>query len=576
MAFLDKSVLEESSIGVSPHKIFSMGDVALHVRVAYFKGCILAAMELSASGKVEVPLKHALKQLCSSLRLEISSLDEYIDDCESVPASERVSFVKHIGASLVGDEIRKLFLEDFKKVLANSSMSESEIEELCDMYARLIFDCDDWRGMLAKRELEAQRERIAAKVYKHGDTKTITLPGGATMELIYCAPGEFTMGCPKSELKKIYGDGYDETTYDEDVHQVKLTKGFWLGRYPVTIGQWKSVVEGTVKGIEQVFSFMSSDQDLKDWKITKSKLSKHPSFNSSGISDGQLTFSDNCPVFDVAWTQCRNFADRVSRLSGLQVRLPTEAEWEYACRSGHSENQISNITEFANVTWKYHSAGFIGSLLGDEDHSWECVGIPREIGQGRQNTWGFYDMLGNVKEWCSDVYDKYGGNDTIDPHGPVSGCVHVCRGTSENDSPKECRPSRRSKVSDDTSDSFCFDHIGLRLAFDSVDIMPSEMVEPGVMVQKKQVSDDYIKRLLSFWTGLVERYGREGLMYYGFIAGSILAILVTGFCIRWWLATIVTGIASAIFGEMVNHGGFSCLIPIASVILTIILFFCGV
>ena len=88
------------------------------------------------------------------------------------------------------------------------------------------------------------------------------------MELIYCAPGEFTMGCPKSELKKIYGDGYGETTYDEDVHQVKLTKGFWLWRYPVTIGQWKSVVEGTVKGIEQLFSFMSSDQDLKDWKIT--------------------------------------------------------------------------------------------------------------------------------------------------------------------------------------------------------------------------------------------------------------------------------------------------------------------
>ncbi len=562
MAFLDKSALnEDSSIGVGPHKIFSMGDVALHVRVAYFKGCILAAMELSASGKVEVPLKHALKQLCSSLHLEISSLEEYIDDCESVPAGERVSFVKHIGASLSGDDMRKLFLEDFKKVLDNSSMSESEIEEVCDMYARLIFDCDDWRGKLAKRELEAQREKIAAKVYKHGDTKTITLPGGATMELIYCTPGEFTMGCPKSELKKIYGDDYDETTYDEDVHHVKLTKGFWLGRYPVTIGQWKSVVEGTAKGLEQIFTFMSSDQDLKDWKTTKSELSSYKDkYNNI------LRFGDKHPVFDVTWTQCKNFADRLARLLGLQVRIPTEAEWEYACRAGSLENRTRNISEYANITLESHHAGIVGSLLGDEDRYWECVDYPREIGLGRQNAWGFYDMLGNVKEWCFDVYDKYEGKAAQDPKGPLSGVVHVCRGASRGVVPEECRSAKRCKASEETRE-----YIGLRLAFDSVDALPME----SKLDQGGQVSNDFIKKALLFWNGLVAKYGRTRLM----IVGSIFVILLSGFCIRWWLATMVTGIALTIVDKWLKEedtGGIGCLLPITSAILTIILFFFGV
>ena len=116
-------------------------------------------------------------------------------------------------------------------------------------------------------------------------TKTLTLPGGATMELIYVAPGAFTMGSPSSEAGR-----FD----DETQHQVTLTKGFWLGKYEVTQRQWRSV------------------------------MGNNPSRFKG----------DDRPVEIVSWDDCQKFIQKVNARLKCGARLPTEAEWEYACRAG--------------------------------------------------------------------------------------------------------------------------------------------------------------------------------------------------------------------------------------------------
>lgn len=125
----------------------------------------------------------------------------------------------------------------------------------------------------------------SAAVAAANATKTLTLPGGATMELIYVAPGTFTMGSPSSEAGR-----FD----DETQHQVTLTKGFWFGKYEVTQRQWRSV------------------------------MGNNPSRFKG----------DDRPVETISWDDCQKFIQKVNARLKCGARLPTEAEWEYACRAG--------------------------------------------------------------------------------------------------------------------------------------------------------------------------------------------------------------------------------------------------
>ena len=122
-------------------------------------------------------------------------------------------------------------------------------------------------------------------------TKTITLPGGATMEMIWCPPGTYTMGAPEAEPGRVNDGSYK----DLKCHKVTLTKGFWLGRYEVTQGQFRSVMG------------------------TAPEDSFHPENNDPAL-----------PVDNLSWEEAEAFI----KACGNGVRFPTEAEWEYACRAG--------------------------------------------------------------------------------------------------------------------------------------------------------------------------------------------------------------------------------------------------
>lgn len=197
-----------------------------------------------------------------------------------------------------------------------------------------------------------------------GRTKTITLPGGAEMEMIYCAPGSFMMGSPEDE---------EGRCSNETQHKVTLTRGFWLGKYPVTQSQWKSVMRG----------------------------------NSS-----QFKGDDN-PVDSVSWDDCKKFIKKINSRSGFTARFPTEAEWEYACRAGGGE-AYSGTGDLDEMGW----------------YGENIYGITHPVGEKKPNDWGFYDMHGHVMEWCADWYGSYPTKAVTDPEGPASGSNRVRRGGS--------------------------------------------------------------------------------------------------------------------------------------------------
>ena len=203
--------------------------------------------------------------------------------------------------------------------------------------------------------------------------------GGATVRLRYVAPGSFTMGSPVSE----------EGRFDNETqHEVMLTRGYWLGETEVTQAVWKAVMKG----------------------------------NPSRFK------GDDLPVEGVSWKDVQEFLTRLNGLvPGLDARLPTEAEWEYAARGGSSGARYGSLDE---VAWHKGNSG-------RKTHG---------VCGGRRNSWGFCDMLGNVWEWCSDWYDAYPIGGVVDPSGPGTGSARVIRGGSWDSDARGVRTAGRDRV----------------------------------------------------------------------------------------------------------------------------------
>ena len=171
-----------------------------------------------------------------------------------------------------------------------------------------------------------------------------------------------------------------------------LTKGFWLGKYEVTQAQWQSV------------------------------MGENPSKFKG----------DKRPVENVSWEDCQSFIRRINSQQNCGVRLPTEAEWEYACRAG-SVGPYGGNGNLDDMGWYWQRAWRRGS-----------VSKTHPVGQTQANAWGFYDMHGNVYEWCDDWYGDY-GSATTDPAGPASGVDRVLRGGSWCTFELYCRSANRSR-----------------------------------------------------------------------------------------------------------------------------------
>ena len=152
---------------------------------------------------------------------------------------------------------------------------------------------------------------------------------------------------------------------------------------------------------------------------------------------------------NVSCDDCQAFIKKLNRKSGKNYRLPTEAEWEYACRSGGRDEKYSGGSDIDRVAWYYGNSG----------------GSTHAVGGKVANGLGLYDMSGNVWEWCSDWYDEnyYGNSPTQNPQGPESGSSRVYRGGSWNNRPAFVRSAHRLRF----GTALRIDDLGFRLAFSS-------------------------------------------------------------------------------------------------------------
>ena len=235
---------------------------------------------------------------------------------------------------------------------------------------------------------------------------------GHRIAMIWCPPGSFLMGTPRPPMPprrwwSIWRKDKHDDGFDEHQHQVALIQGFWLAKYPVTQAQWEKVM-----GI-----------------------------NPSDVKDPES------PVVNVSWEDAVVFCKRLSAREGGEYRLPTEEEWEYACRAGSTTNWCFGDDE---------------EQLGD--YAWfranSSYNIHR-VGLKKPNAWGLHDMHGNVWEWCQDWYREDIGSDPQPPsEDEASGADRVNRGGSWFSPADYTRSAHR----DWNDPSYRGGGVGLRLA----------------------------------------------------------------------------------------------------------------
>ena len=228
-----------------------------------------------------------------------------------------------------------------------------------------------------------------------------------TMRLRWIPPGRFLMGAPKEETERLESEGPQ--------HWVQLSRGLWLAETACTQAQWRAV------------------------------MANNPS---------HFTDDERCPVEQVSFDDCQKFCQVLNgRHPGLGARLPTEAEWEYACRAGRSSayNDGSACMKPEGKDPALEPLAWYSGNSGQRTHP---------VGEKAANEWGLFDMHGNVYEWCRDWFGPYTAEEQRDPEGVAAGQNRVFRGGSWYHNAWNCRAACRSRY----EPGLRWNYVGFRLA----------------------------------------------------------------------------------------------------------------
>ena len=261
------------------------------------------------------------------------------------------------------------------------------------------------------------------------------------MEFVRIPTGCFLMGTPETEI------GRD---LDEGPMRRVCFESFWMGTYEVTVKQFQLFVSET--GYKTGAEYGKGCEVYKgEFQWDKVTYWRQPGFSQS----------ESDPVVCVTWNDSRAFAYWLSKKTGLWFRLPTEAEWEYACRARTTTarwwgNQSEDSCEFANVHDKVSKE--INGFPWDASACSDGFARTAPVGSFPPNSWGVHDILGNVWEWCEDSYGLY--REPVEGHRPVDeGVIRVLRGGSWKCGPEMIRCGYRNAADSDIRS----DGIGFRL-----------------------------------------------------------------------------------------------------------------
>ncbi len=281
--------------------------------------------------------------------------------------------------------------------------------ELMRLHVALLATCCDPDNHPERVRQQARMvELLAAGVRPCVPRQTVTLAKGVAMTFAWIPPGTFLMGSPQEEPQR------DE---DESLHEVTLPQGFYLGIHAVTQAQWQAV------------------------------MGDNPSYFKG----------ENRPVEMVSWEDCQAFCTKLSQEDGKRYGLPSEAEWEYACRAG------TTTPFFFGDTLSTDQANYNGNDPYDQGVEGVYREGPTPVGSFLPNAWGLFDMHGNVWEWCQDVYRFYeelSTKNTLDTEN-MDETARVLRGGSWFGDARNCRSAHRYGV----APSYRGDFSGFRVAF---------------------------------------------------------------------------------------------------------------
>ena len=263
--------------------------------------------------------------------------------------------------------------------------------ELMRLHVALLTTCCEPDKHPARVRQQARiDELLAAGVRPCLPRRTVALAKSVDMTFAWIPPGPFLMGSPPEEPER-----YE----DETLHEVTLPQGFYLGIHAVSQAQWQGV-----------------------------------------MGDNPSRFKGkNRPVEMVSWEDCREFLTSLSQRSGKCYRLPSEAEWEYACRAG-------TTTPFHfGETISTDQANYDGNYPYNKGVKEEYRRRTTAVGSFPPNAWGLFDMHGNVWEWCQDVYKPYEDLNTKNTLGTenIDESARVLRGGSWNNNARYCRAAYR-------------------------------------------------------------------------------------------------------------------------------------
>ena len=282
------------------------------------------------------------------------------------------------------DEEAEGFSKEMEEIRAGKIKAEVKVEvkKAKPIYLKAPFSAE--AAKTAQMELAKNMGKLMEE--------QIDLGNGVKLEMVLIPVGKFKMGSPESEVGRVD---------NEKQHEVTLTKPFYIGKYEVTQEQWQSVM--------------------------RNNLSR--------------TKGSNLPVTNVLWNDCQEFIKKLNAKTSGGYRFPTEAEWEFACRTGTStaysygDSITTNQANFASSDTK-------------------------AVGSYKANAFGLYDMHGNVWEWCEDWYGGYSGDAVTDPKGAATGDSHVLRGGSFDAGARHARSSSRGYILPISR----YDGFGFRLA----------------------------------------------------------------------------------------------------------------